>query len=46
MQDKQNIQPEEITEGEGLVDVLSRSESKGGNLKVRLLIVENEDEEK
>ena len=29
---------------EGLVDVLSRSESKGGNLKVRLLIVENEDE--
>ena len=31
---------------EGLVDVLSRSESKGGNLKVRLLIVENEDEEK
>ena len=31
---------------EGLVDVLDRSESKGGNLKVRLLIVENEDEEK
>ena len=30
---------------EGLVDVLSRSESKGGNLKVRLMIVENEDEE-
>ena len=29
---------------EGLVDVLSRSESKGGNLRVRLLIVENEDE--
>jgi len=31
---------------EGLVDVLERSESKGGNLKVRLLIEENEDEEK
>ena len=30
---------------EGLVDVLKRSESKGGNLKVRLMIVENEDEE-
>ena len=29
---------------EGLVDVLDRSESGGGNLKVRLLIVENEDE--
>jgi len=31
---------------EGLIDVLDRSESKGGNLKVRLLIVENKDEEK
>jgi len=31
---------------EGLIAVLGRSESKGGNLKVRLLIVENEDEEK
>ena len=31
---------------EGLIDVLERSESKGGNLKVRLMIVENEDEEK
>ena len=31
---------------EGLIDVLGRSESKGGNSKVRLLIVENEDEEK
>ncbi len=31
---------------EGLIDILNRSESKGGNLKVRLLIVENEDEEK
>ena len=31
---------------EGLIDILDRSESKGGNLKVRLLIVENEDEEK
>ena len=30
---------------EGLIDVLERSESKGGNLKVRLMIVENEDEE-
>jgi len=30
---------------EGLIDVLKRSESKGGNLKVRLMIVENEDEE-
>ena len=30
---------------EGLIDVLGRSESKGGNLKVRLMIVENEDEE-
>ena len=30
---------------EGLIDVLGRSESKGGNSKVRLLIVENEDEE-
>ena len=30
----------------GFIDVLDRSESKGGNLKVRLLIVENEDEEK
>ena len=30
---------------EGLIDVLRRSESKGGNLKVRLMIVENEDEE-
>ena len=29
---------------EGLIDVLGRSESKGGNSKVRLLIVENEDE--
>ena len=29
---------------EGLIAVLGRSESKGGNLKVRLLIVENEDE--
>jgi len=29
---------------EGLVDVLDRSESGGGNLKVKLLIVENEDE--
>ena len=29
---------------EGLIDVLDRSESGGGNLKVRLLIVENEDE--
>ena len=29
---------------EGLIDVLDRSESKGGNSKVRLLIVENEDE--
>jgi len=29
---------------EGLIDVLGRSESKGGNLKVRLMIVENEDE--
>ena len=29
---------------EGLIDVLERSESKGGNLKVRLMIVENEDE--
>ena len=29
---------------EGLIDVLSRSESKGGNLKVKLLITENEDE--
>ena len=28
---------------EGLIDVLKRSESKGGNLKVRLMIVENED---
>ena len=33
-------------QAEGLVDVLDRSESKGGNLKVRLMIVENEDEEK
>ena len=31
---------------EGLIDVLERSESKGGNLKVRLMIVENEYEEK
>jgi len=31
---------------EGLIGVLDRSESKGGNSKVRLLIVENEDEEK
>ena len=31
---------------EGLIDVLGRSESKGGNLKVRLMIVENEYEEK
>jgi DNA-binding PadR family transcriptional regulator len=31
---------------EGLIDILDRSESKGGNLKVRLLIIENEDEEK
>jgi len=31
---------------EGLIAVLGRSESKGGNSKVRLLIVENEDEEK
>ena len=31
---------------EGLIDVLERSESKGGNSKVRLMIVENEDEEK
>ena len=31
---------------EGLVDVLSRSECAGGNLKVKLMIVENEDEEK
>jgi len=30
---------------EGLVDVLGRSECAGGNLKVRLMIVENEDEE-
>ena len=31
---------------EGLIDVLGRSESKGGNSKVRLLIIENyEDEE-
>ena len=30
---------------EGLIDVLERSESKGGNLKVRLMVVENEDEE-
>ena len=30
---------------EGLIDVLERSESKGGNSKVRLMIVENEDEE-
>jgi len=29
---------------EELIDVLDRSESKGGNSKVRLLIVENEDE--
>ena len=29
---------------EGLIDVLERSESKGGNSKVRLMIVENEDE--
>ena len=29
---------------EGLVDVLGRSECGGGNLKVRLMIVENEDE--
>ena len=29
---------------EGLVDVLDRSESKGGNLKVKLMIKENEDE--
>ena len=29
---------------EGLIDVLDRSESGGGNLKVKLLIVENEDE--
>jgi len=29
---------------EGLIDVLGRSESKGGNLKVKLMIVENEDE--
>ena len=28
----------------GLVDVLDRAESGGGNLKVKLLIVENEDE--
>ena len=31
---------------DGLIGVLDRSESKGGNSKVRLLIVENEDEEK
>ena len=32
---------------EKLIDVLDRSESKGGNLKVKLLIIENyEDEEK
>ena len=31
---------------EGLIDVLGRSESKGGNLKVRLMIVENEYAEK
>ena len=29
---------------EGLIDVLGRSECAGGNLKVRLMIVENEDE--
>ena len=29
---------------EGLVDVLERSESNGGNLQVKLMIVENEDE--
>ena len=31
---------------EGLIGVLKRSECGGGNLKVRLMIVENEDEEK
>jgi len=31
---------------EGLIKILDRSESKGGNLKVRLMIKENEDEEK
>jgi len=30
---------------EGLVDVLDRSESKGGNLQVRLMIKENYEEE-
>ena len=30
---------------EGLIHVLERSECAGGNLKVRLMIVENEDEE-
>ena len=30
---------------EGLIDVLDRSESKGGNLQVRLMIKEKEDEE-
>jgi len=29
---------------EGLINVLGRSECAGGNLKVRLMIVENEDE--
>ena len=29
---------------EGLIDVLDRSESEGGNLKVKLMIKENEDE--
>ena len=31
---------------EGLIDVLGREECAGGNLKARLMIVENEDEEK
>ena len=31
---------------EGLIDVLGREECAGGNLKAKLLIVENEDEEK